>query len=127
MAISGDRSIDRIPNVSGNRQTNDSHCWVVGTCLNCEDAAVPNRRALYCGERCRQVAELVRYARRTLAEGTYDRPDIAEAIAIRRSQLVVGFYDKRARAVSDDVRQELLVRCKRCRQATSLSGSCCVA
>jgi hypothetical protein len=80
-----------------------------GKCLNC-DAPVPNRRSLYCGERCRQIAELVRYARRKLFEGTYDRADIAEAITIRRSQLVVGFYDKRGRAVSDEVRHELRAR-----------------
>ncbi len=86
-------------------------------CLNC-DAAVLNRRKLYCGERCRQIAELIRYARRKLGEGTYDRPDIAEAIIIRRSQLVMGFYDKRARRVTDKDRQELIARsngrCERC-------------
>ena len=73
-------------------------------------AAVTNRRSLYCGERCRQIAELVRYARRKLADGTYDRPDIAKAIMIRRSQLVLGFYDKRARKVAEEVRQDLLAR-----------------
>src|SRR5271157_3345280 len=38
----------------------------------------------------------------------FDRPDVAEAIASRRSQLIFGFYDKRARKVSPDVRRELL-------------------
>lgn len=94
------------------------HQYTVGKCLNC-DAAVPNRRSLYCGERCRQIAELVRYARRKLAEGTYDRPDIAEAITIRRGLLIGGsFYDKRGRAVNDEVREELLARshgrCEKC-------------
>ena len=91
--------------------------YTPGKCLNCE-ASVPNRRSLYCGERCRQIAELVRYARRKLADGTYDRPDIAEAITIRKSQLIVGFYDKRSRKVDEEARQGLLARshgrCEKC-------------
>ncbi|MGH7052313.1 MAG: hypothetical protein ACREFK_16040 [Stellaceae bacterium] len=91
--------------------------YTPGNCLNCE-AATPNPKALYCGERCRQIAELVRYTRRKFAEGTYKRPDIAEAIAIRRSQLATGFYDKRARKVTSEIRQELLARsngrCEKC-------------
>lgn len=93
------------------------HRHIVGKCLNCE-AAVLSRRRLYCGERCRQIAELIRYARRKLADGTYNRPDISEAITIRRSQLVWGFYDRRARKVTDEIRQQLLDRsngrCEKC-------------
>ena len=68
-----------------------------GRCVNSGELAT-GPGALFCGERCRQIGELIRYARRKIAEGTIDRPDIAEAIASRRSQLIVGFYDKRARA-----------------------------
>lgn len=92
--------------------------YAPGKCPNC-DAPSLSRRALYCGERCRQIAELVRYARRKLAEGIYERPDIAEAIMIRRGLLLAGsFYDKRGRAVSEETRQELRARssgrCEKC-------------
>lgn len=81
-------------------------------CLNC-CSPVDKRRALFCCERCRQVAELIRYARRKIADGTYQRPDIAEAITIRRGLLLGGgFYDKRGRAVSEEERHTLLTRSK---------------
>lgn len=96
---------------------NSQKNYVPGRCLNCS-APVPNIRALYCSERCRQIAELVRYARRKIAERVFTRPDIAEAVAIRCSQLVRGFYDKRARKVEKDLRQALLLRsggrCENC-------------
>ena len=92
--------------------------FVLGKCPNC-DAPVSGTRSLFCGERCRQIGELVRYARRKLADGTYDRPDIAEAITIRRDQLAWSFYDKRGRAVSQETRDELLARskgrCEKCK------------
>jgi len=78
-----------------------------GECVNCGSPAI-DHHLLFCGERCRQIGELIRYARRKVAEGTFDRPDVAEAIASRRSQLIFGFYDKRARKVSPEVRRELL-------------------
>jgi len=89
-----------------------------GECANC-GAPTLSRLRLYCGERCRQIAELVRYARRKLKEGTYERPDIAEAITLRRGLLVAGgFYDKEGRAVSAETRQEILARsngrCENC-------------
>lgn len=86
-------------------------------CLNCNSVPVPNRRALFCSERCRQIAEWVRYARRKTAEGIIDRPDIQEAVTSRLSVLIRGFYDKRGeRFVSDAERQELRSRgrCQKC-------------
>ncbi len=81
--------------------------FVPGKCINCGASAL-GHRLLYCNDRCQQIAELVRYARRKIAEGTFDRPDIAEAITSRRSQLIFGFYDKRAREVLPGVRRMLL-------------------
>ena len=97
-----------------------------GKCPNCGAPSL-SPRSLFCGERCRQIAELVRYARRKLAEGTYDRPDIAEAIHIRGGLLLAGgFYDKRGRAVSEQRRQELLLRsnglCENCGQQFTEEG-----
>lgn len=107
------------------KQQNDSHFipidskisasyrgYTLGQCINC-GLATPSPGSLYCGERCGQIAQLIRYARRKLAEGTYDRPDIAEAIRIRGGILVAGgYYDKRSRAVTEETRENLRVRSK---------------
>jgi hypothetical protein len=94
-------------------------------CANC-DAQVPSRLALFCSERCRQIGELIRYGRRKLAEGSFDRPDIALAYKSRRSVLIKGFYDKRGRRVSDEERRELLARskgrCEKCRKKFKPDG-----
>ena len=96
-----------------------------GACVNCGAPAGYNH-LLFCGERCRQIGELIRYARRKIADGKYDSPDVAEAIASRRSQLIVGFYDKWARKVSADVRLELLARsdgvCAQCGRPFTAEG-----
>ena len=76
----------------------DASEFTPGECVNCGAPAIENH-LLFCGERCRQVGELVRYARRKIADSEFERPDVAEAIAIRKSQLILGFYDKRARKV----------------------------
>lgn len=96
-------------------------------CLNC-GAQTSSRRSLYCGERCRQIAELVRYARRKVADGTYDRPDILEAIISRQTILASGeFYDKRGREVSDEVRAEMMSRanghCEKCGRLFEADGT----
>lgn len=97
-----------------------------GTCINCGEPVAARKGRLFCGERCRQIGELIRYARRKIADGTFDRPDIAEAITIRRSQLVLGFYDKRARKVAPEARAELLARsrgrCEKCRESFTPDG-----
>jgi hypothetical protein len=86
-------------------------------CINCEEI-FENPRSLFCGERCRQIAELVRYARRKISEGTFERPDIALAIRTRSSLLIHSFYDKRGRAVPEAKRARLLERsggkCEKC-------------
>lgn len=96
-----------------------------GACVNCGARAL-DHHLLFCGERCRQIGELVRYARRKISDRTYDRPDIAEAIASRRSQLIFGFYDKRARKVPDEICQELLAKsggvCAQCGHPFTVDG-----
>jgi hypothetical protein len=86
-------------------------------CPNCK-GAVPSGRPLFCSTRCEQTAGLVRYARRKLSNGTYDRPDIAEAIRIRAAILASGYYDEKERRASLKIRQELLARsnghCEKC-------------
>lgn len=99
---------------------------VPGECLNC-GAPTSNNRSLYCGERCRQIAEIVRYSRRKVVEGTYERPDIFEAIISRLTILSAGeFYDKRGRAVSEKERRELMARanahCENCGRAFEPEG-----
>ena len=49
----------------------DASDFSPGECVNCGAPAV-GHHLLFCGERCRQIGELVRYARRKIADGTYD-------------------------------------------------------
>jgi endogenous inhibitor of DNA gyrase (YacG/DUF329 family) len=88
-------------------------------CFNCSKPTT-HPRGLFCSERCRQIGELMRWGRRKIKENTFDRPDVVLAFEARRSQLVFGFYDKRARKVSDETRQQLLLRskgrCERCQR-----------
>ena len=105
-----------------------------GFCINCGKPVAPQPGSLFCdealhgrrGERCRQIAELIRYARRKIADGTRNRPDIAAAIASRKAQLVSGFYDKAARKVAPEARRELLARskgkCEKCGEGFTVDG-----
>lgn len=96
-------------------------------CPSCREPFLRKGRALYCSLACGQTAELVRYARRKRLEGTFDRADIAEAIDIRRSQIVLkGGYDKRAREVSEQLRAKVFARaggrCQNCGTAFGAEG-----
>jgi hypothetical protein len=96
-----------------------------GTCINC-GAPAGQKGSLFCGERCRQIGELIRYARRKIADGTFHRPDIAEAITIRKNQLAIGFYNKRAREVAPEIRVALQARsggkCEKCGELFTPDG-----
>jgi hypothetical protein len=97
-----------------------------GSCINCGKPVAKQPGSLFCGERCRQIGELIRCARRKIAEGTFDRPDAADAMLSRRSQLIVGYYDKRAREVAPEVRRQLLARskgkCEKCGKPFTSDG-----
>ena len=88
-----------------------------GTCVNC--GAIAAKGKLFCGERCRQTGELIRWMRRKVAEGTTDRPDIVEAFRNRAALLVGGgYYDRENRKESEEVKEALRKRaqgkCEKC-------------
>jgi 5-methylcytosine-specific restriction endonuclease McrA len=99
----------------------------IAECPGCGESFPAKGQQVYCSLACSQTAELVRYARRKRLEGTFDRADVAEAIAIRLSQIVVnGGYDKRAREITDELRKEIMARaggkCEHCGKPFETEG-----
>ena len=91
---------------------------IPGRCPNC-GRDIRSVSALYCSQRCQQIAELIRNQRRKVAEGIYNRPDIAEARQIRAGLLIGGgYYDRQGRRESKKTKELLLRRargrCERC-------------
>ena len=73
------------------------------SCVNCDQTFVVSKHAtLYCSQRCRQDAKLIRYVRACLKDGRTNDPLVLEAIntrfAFARSEK--GYYDEKARRVS---------------------------
>ena len=98
-----------------------------GTCVNCGSPRVTEKSPLYCGEQCRQAAELVRYVRACRRDGRDRRPDIQEAIKMRLAMVLGGGYPERSRRVSDVVRAEVFQRacgkCENCGRKLDLDGT----
>lgn len=85
-------------------------------CLNCDqDFEAPQ---LFCGERCKQQAKAVRYARAVIADGRIEKHDVARAVRIKLGMAVAGGYPQAERRVSDSVRRVVIGRddgkCKVC-------------
>lgn len=88
-------------------------------CPNCKEPFLRKGQDLYCSLACAQTAELIRYARRKRIEGTFNRADIADAIASRLSQIIInGGYDKKAREVPEELRTKIFAKaegkCQKC-------------
>lgn len=79
-----------------------------GACVNCDAPAWDGRP--YCCELCDQEASTVRYARRILADGRINRPDVQEGLGARLLMLGSGGYPQRARELSDQARAEIFTR-----------------
>lgn len=92
--------------------------FVAGLCANCGCPSVTIVSSLYCGELCKQSANLVRYARACHSDGRDRSPDIREAIQMRMASVLGGGYPERARHVPDDVRSAVFERagglCENC-------------
>ncbi|MGH6853355.1 MAG: HNH endonuclease, partial [Methylocella sp.] len=89
-----------------------------GHCVNC-DKPVSNSKQLFCSEACSQTAALVRYARRKIARGEFDRPDIQEAIEIRLGLIIgSGGYPRMRRRIPPETRAEVYAvaagKCQKC-------------
>ena len=82
-------------------------------CMHCEMGMPPFiKPKLYCSLACEQEAELVRYARRCLADGRLEQKDVQEAIEIRFAHIMAGGYDKESRKLSRETRENVLRRSK---------------
>ena len=96
-------------------------------CPNCSEPFLRKRRKIFCSPACQQTTELIRYARRKRREGTFDRPDIMEAIRIRLSHIIGnGGYDKRARQIPDELRSKIFAeadgKCQNCGKTFEVKG-----
>lgn len=92
--------------------------FVATRCANCDIDVGPR---LFCGERCSQIAKLVRYARGRVRDGRAALPDVQGVIRIRAALIYGGGYPKQARRIPPEVRRAVLDRdggrCKSCGQA----------
>jgi hypothetical protein len=61
---------------------------------------------------CQQIAKAVRYVRRTEADRRIEKPDVQAGIGSKLWQLTGGGYPERARRLSTEQRQQILVRDK---------------
>lgn len=93
--------------------------WTIHRCASC-DAPLEGtgKPTLFCSELCTQTAEVVRYARRRLADGGIDDPLVAEVVRVRVAHLIGGGYHRIERALPKAVRVEVLAfnggRCVTC-------------
>jgi 5-methylcytosine-specific restriction endonuclease McrA len=88
-------------------------------CANC-DSPVPDG-SLFCTDLCRDEAKFVRYYRERIADGALWKPDVREAIQIKRAHILSGGYNARERLVPDAIRQSVIERdgrkCRSCGDA----------
>lgn len=88
--------------------------YEVGICQNCDGPLTlqqARRGTLYCSEKCRQTAEIVRYGRATLRDGRYERDlSVRQAITTRLALILGGGYPKKARALTHEQRETIFAR-----------------
>ena len=90
-------------------------------CVNCgQDFIVSKHATLYCSQRCRQDAKLVRYVRACLKDGRIEDPLVLGAIRTRFAFAYSekGYYDEKARQIPPEVREAVVGRagglCEQC-------------
>lgn len=86
-----------------------------GRCANCDSPEVTEKSPLFCGPLCQQMADTIRYVRRCLKDGRWQRPDVREAIQMRIGHVLAGGYAKKSRHVRGELRAEVFRR----------AGGCC--
>lgn len=89
-------------------------------CQNCDAQLTLEQArhgALFCGEKCKQTAKAVRYARATLRDGRYKRdPLVREAVEQKSAHVLGGGYPEKSRSLSDEQREAIFKRDnRRCR------------
>jgi 5-methylcytosine-specific restriction endonuclease McrA len=90
----------------------------IGTCANCDSPGITLQAPLFCSQRCRQAAELVRYVRGCRRDGRDQVADVQEAIRMRLAMVLGGGYPERERVVGAETRAEVFGRaggrCEQC-------------
>lgn len=79
-------------------------------CANCGNTV--SRPALYCADFCKQMADVVRYARGCIGDGRVKQPDIQEAIGTKLLMVTGGGYPARERSLNRAVRNAVFERDK---------------
>jgi 5-methylcytosine-specific restriction endonuclease McrA len=105
----------------------DTPEYIIGSCANCDSPAVTVETPLFCSQRCRQAAELVRYVRACHRDGRDQRDDVKEAIQMKLAMVLGGGYPERERAVPPEIRAEVFRRandrCEECGRALDFDSS----
>ena len=74
-------------------------------CVNCGKSISWKRRIkLFCSDLCKDEAKYVRYYRRCQNDGRISRPDIQEALQIRKAHLISGGYPYKERILTKEIR-----------------------
>ena len=78
-------------------------------CMQCDDELVAlHKPHLYCSIACEQEAELVRYVRRCKSDNRIEQEDVQLAVRTRLAHLASGGYDKKARRLSKQQKEEVI-------------------
>jgi 5-methylcytosine-specific restriction endonuclease McrA len=95
-------------------------------CANCLKPLPLETEGLFCTERCRQLAEIVRRWRRITRDGRINRTDVLEAHQIQVAHLLAGGYAKDARHVSKATKDAIRARdnglCQKCGEPADPGG-----
>lgn len=101
--------------------------YLNGTCANCDSRDVTVESPLFCSPRCLQAAQLVRYVRACRRDGRDQRPDVREAINMKRAMILGGGYPEERRHVPPEIRAEVFRRadgcCENCGRTLDLEGT----
>jgi 5-methylcytosine-specific restriction endonuclease McrA len=104
-----------------------SPVYISGACANCDSLAVTVQTPLFCSQRCRQAAELVRYVRACRRDGRDQLPDVKEAIRTKMAMVLGGGYPERERQVPPEIRAEVFNRagglCENCGRSLDFDRS----
>lgn len=66
-------------------------------CANCLERLPDEIEGLFCSELCMQTCDTIRYWRRAVRDGRYERADVREAVSTRVAFLLAGGYGKSVR------------------------------
>ncbi len=87
--------------------------YKVGICQNCGEELTKElnmQGKLFCGEKCKQTAALVRYGRSARSDGRLHDPDVRTAINIKLNMVMHGGYPESERRLTPKQREDIFTR-----------------